>query len=150
MYSYREDQVSLHRALFSSFCIPSSPAPAIITLLRSPLVHRRAAPSAARPASRVTRICKFAAPPLTDSAGLSCRVSEGRGLGPSPPPSVPHHLTERAFRLSTLAVTEECASPRAEGLLDQRTYGFSVFPLQMKCFSYRRTVFLCCVCALHL
>lgn len=76
-------------ALFSSFCIPSSPA--IITLLRSPLVHRRVAPSAARP-PRVTRICKFAAsPPLTPTAPDCLAVSRRGGdlvppLRPLPPP----------------------------------------------------------------
>lgn len=112
----------------------------------SPCRSVRRPPAPRRPHMQIRRL-----PPLSHRQRrtvLPCLGGEGTWSLPSA--LCPHHLAERAFRLSTLAVPEECASSRAEGLLDQRTYGFSVFPLQMKCFSYRRTVFLCCVCVLHL
>lgn len=81
--------MSLFLALFSSFCIPSSPALTIITLLRSPLVHRRAAPSAARPASPA--YANSPPPPLSPTAPDCLAVSRRGGdlvppLRPLPPP----------------------------------------------------------------
>lgn len=51
----------------------------------SPCRSVRRPPAPRHPHMQIRRL----PPSHTDSAGLSCRVSEGRGLGPSPPPSAP-------------------------------------------------------------
>lgn len=52
----------------------------------SPCRSVRRPPAPRHPHMQIRRLPP---PSHTDSAGLSCRVSEGRGLGPSPPPSAP-------------------------------------------------------------